>query len=167
MGELNFSKNSLRLPLELVSSTSSEVSSDFLSTDIVTKDLEAVKPEISSEESKMLHADDDESEKLMNESILPTPLSGSMDSLSSSSHSASSNTSSSPSFTTFGKDKIIIKDTDSIGKTSIIFIEDNIQVDSNGRVKNIVEQIENGKIVVGSSDDDSGFENVQIKCEAK
>lgn len=173
MSELNFSKNSLRLPLELVSSTSSEVS-DFMSTDIVTKDLAAVTIDISNDESlqpkKINHDDDgvedDDEIDNMHDSIFPTP-SGSMDSLSSNSHSASSN---SPSFTTFGKDKVL-KDTDSIGKTSIIFIEDDsnlTHLDGNQKKVKNVEAIEGGKVrvVVGSSDDDSGFENVQIKCEA-
>jgi hypothetical protein len=146
------------------SCTSSEVS-DFLSTDIVTKDLEAV---VKTDESQQqpnseFKIDDDESDKMMimiNDSILPThpDLSGSMDSLSS--HSASSNSSSSPSFTTFGKESKIVKESDSThGKTSIIFIEDDL-------LKS-VEPIDTRKMVVGSSDEDSGFENVQIKCEAK
>ncbi|KAG5681932.1 hypothetical protein PVAND_011334 [Polypedilum vanderplanki] len=165
-GDLNYSKNSLKLPLpiELLSSSTSSEVSDFMSTDIVTKDLNAVKNEILNEESqlqpknnlKISNIDDDESDKviMMNDSILPTPLSGSIDSLSS--HSASSN-SSSPSFTTFGKENKIIKESDCNGKTSIIFIEDN-------RLNN-VEAIDTRKML-GSSDDDSGFENVQIKCES-
>jgi hypothetical protein len=145
-----------------VSSTSSEVS-DFMSTDIVTKDLDAVKIELPNDDSQQPNMDD-ESDKMMNDSILPTPLSGSMDSLSS--HSASSNSSSSPSFTTFGKESKIIKESDGMGKTSIIFIEDGTQLE----LLKGVEAIGSRKLVVGSSDDDSGdsgFENVQIKCEAK
>jgi hypothetical protein len=145
-----------------------------MSTDIVTKDLDAVDIEISNDESQQQpndeNDDDDneESDKIMHDSIFPATPSGSMDSLSSNSHSASSN-SSPPSFTTFGKDSSnrIANDGDSIGKTSIIFIEDDANLP---QIKNSVDAMENGKVkvVVGSSDDDSGFENVKmIKCNSK
>lgn len=100
------------------------------------------------------HYDDELSNKLHN--TMPTP-SGSMDSLSSNSHS-SSNSSPPLSFTTFGKDKIK-KDTDVFGKKSIIFIDDDQSV------AQCIESMDSIKVVIGSSDDDSGFENV--KCEAK
>lgn len=106
--------------------------------------------------------DDGLSNKLHN-----TIPSGSMDSLSSNS---SSNSSPALSFTTFGKN-IISKENDVIGnKKSIIFIDDDQSVTqlehnlSQKRVKG-TEAIESIKtIIIGSSDDDSGFENV--KCES-
>lgn len=182
MGELNHAKCYLRLPLDLISSTCSEVS-DFLSTtDVITKDLDDVKPEnvessvlktkinLSNDDDTM---DNDEDEKI-NDSILPTPLSGSIDSLSSSSHSASTNNSSPPSFTTFGKEAII-KDNEMGGKQqTIIFIEEDMsnltRIDSQKRNRAGSEVIEKGNkvILLQSSDDDSGFENVvQIKCDGK
>jgi hypothetical protein len=192
MGELNHAKNSLRLQLDLISSTCSEIS-DFMSTTmdvLTTKDLDAVKVELSTDESPKapntvinMHEEDDaemgdgeeddDDEDKINDSILPTPLSGSIDSLSSSSHSASTNNSSPPSFTTFGKEAIIKEEG---GKTqTIIFIEDDganlMRIDSQKRGKGGVDAIEKsgGKVILlQSSDDDSGFENhVQIKCEAK
>lgn len=186
MGELNHAKNSLRLQLDLISSTCSEIS-DFMSTtmDVLTKDLDAVKVELSTDESPKppntvinMHEDDadmgdGEDDEEINDSILPTPLSGSIDSLSSSSHSASTNNSSPPSFTTFGKEAIIKEES---GKTqTIIFIEDDgatlTRIDSQKRGKGGVDAMEKGGakvVLLQSSDDDSGFENhVQIKCEAK
>lgn len=172
---LNHAKGYLRLPLELVSSTCSEAS-DFLSTtDVITKDLDSVKIENSDKSPKPkniinLHdvnddgMDNDEVE--INDSILPTTHSGSIDSLSSSSHSASTNNSSPPSFTTFGKEAM--KQNDMFGKTqTIIFMEEDtkdlIRVECQRRGK---EAIETGSKNIQSSDDDSGFENVvQIKCE--
>lgn len=157
--------------------------------DVLTKDLDAVKVELSTDESPKppntvinMHEDeadmgdeeeeDDDDEDKINDSILPTPLSGSIDSLSSSSHSASTNNSSPPSFTTFGKQAIIKEES---GKTqTIIFIEDDganlTRIDSQKRGKGGVEAIEKGGgkvVLLQSSDDDSGFENVQIKCEGK
>lgn len=175
MGELNHQKNSLRLPLELVSSTCSEVS-DFMSND--TKDLDAVKIEISTNESPkpntIINVEDDdvlEYDDKINDSILPTPLSGSIDSLSSSSHSASTNNSSPPSFTTFGKETIL-KDNETSGKIqTIIFIEEDVtqltRIDSQKKGKSeAIEKGGKGGVLLQSSDDDSGFENVvQIKCE--
>lgn len=144
-------------------------------TDVLTKDLDAVKIEKSPNESAkpntIINVEDgvdvdlDEDEKL-NDSILPTPLSGSIDSLSSSSHSTSTNNSSPPSFTTFGKEAIV-KDKEISGKTqTIILIEEDEtklkRVDSQKKS----EAIEKSGILLQSSDDDSGFENVvQIKCE--
>lgn len=175
MGELNHAKGYLRLPLE-VSSTCSEVSDFMSTTDVITKDLDAVKMGFSNESPKPnniinLHDDHDDgmdNEVEINDSILPTTLSGSIDSLSSSSHSASTNNSSPPSFTTFGKEAI--KQNDMIGKTqTIIFIEEDTtsltRVDSQRRSKGGLEAIDK-VVVLQSSDDDSGFENVvQIKCE--
>jgi hypothetical protein len=164
IAELNYSKDSFRLPIELISSSCSEVS-DFMSTD--TKE-DALTNDISHHDdcigpkSFADHDNDELSNKLHNS--MPTP-SGSMDSLSSNSHS-SSNSSPPLSFTTFGKDKIK-KDTDVNGKKSIIFIDDLAQLENNNiqkRAKSI-ETMESIKVVIGSSDDDSGFENV--KCEAK
>lgn len=160
MGELNFSKNSLRLPLELISSTSSEVS-DFMSTD--TKDLEAVNTDESFKpKTFVIDHDEDLSEK-------PTPL-GSMDSISS--NSASSNSSSPQrSFTTFGKGNAVIKEVDVTGKKSLVFIEDGGSTQDTQLMDSITEKKRSksgeaiDKVIVGSSDDDSGFENV--KCEAK
>lgn len=141
--------------MELISSSCSEVS-DFMSAD--TKE-EALTIDISHDDcvgTKQIsdNYDDELSNKLHN--TMPTP-SGSMDSLSSNSHS-SSNSSPPLSFTTFGKDKIK-KDTDVIGKKSIIFIDDDQSVTQ------CIESMDGVKVVIGSSDDDSGFENV--KCEAK
>jgi hypothetical protein len=182
---MSHAKNSMRLQLDLISSTCSEIS-DFMSTtmDVLTKDLDAVKVELSTDESPKppntvinMHEDDaemsdeEEEEDKINDSILPTPLSGSIDSLSSSSHSASN--SSPPSFTTFGKQAIIKEES---GKTqTIIFIEDDdanlTRIDSQKRSKGGgVDAMEKGGakvVLLQSSDDDSGFENVQIKCEGK
>lgn len=176
MGELNHAKGFLRLPLDLISSTCSEVS-DFMSTtvDVITKDLDAVKIQITDEtvespnKPNIITINDNEEEEedeKINDSILPTPLSGSIDSLSSSSHSASTNNSSPPSFTTFGKEAI--KESEiMMGKTqTIIFIEE----DTPNLMRGGTEAIEKGGkvILLQSSDDDSGFENVvQIKCEGK
>lgn len=176
MGELNHHKNAMRLPLELISSTCSEVSDFMSTTDVLTKDLDAVKLEISNDESPKpntiinIEEDDvlvDEEDDKLDDSILPTPLSGSIDSLSSSSHSASTNNSSPPSFTTFGKETIL-KENEMGEKTqTIIFIEEDItkltRIDSQKKGRN--EAIEKGGVLLQSSDDDSGFENVQIKCE--
>lgn len=164
MGELCHHKGSLRLPLELVSSTSSEVS-DFVSD---TKEHEAVdacneEDECLKQPKNNLDVEDDESDKM----ILPTPsFSGSMDSLSSNSGSSSSR--GPPSFTTFGKD-VVLKDIDVSGRTSIIFIEDEVestQVEQEKHVDDTIEKDEkfvlSNKLVltVGSSDEDSGFENI-------
>lgn len=173
MGELCHTKGSLRLPLELVSSTSSEVS-DFMSDHGITKEQEAITIEITNEDDEslkqpksLLDIDDDESDKM----ILPTPsCTGSMDSLSSNSGSSNSERGP-PSFTTFGKE-IVTKDNDVSGRTSIIFIEDEVETEHVENQKNIrnVEQaigtdekyILTNKITltVGSSDEDSGFENI-------
>jgi hypothetical protein len=176
MGELNHHKNSLKLPLELISSTCSEVSDFMSTTDVITKDLDAVKIEIdeSPKPNTIINIEDDdvlvdeEDEDKMNESILPTPLSGSIDSLSSNSHSASTNNSSPPSFTTFGKESM--KESE-IKTQTIIFIEEDVtkltRIDSQKKVKNeAIEKSAKGGVLLQSSDDDSGFENVvQIKCE--
>lgn len=173
MGELNRHKNSLRLPLELISSTCSEVSDFMSTTDVITKDLDTVKIEIdeSPKPNTIINIEDDDilvDEKL-NDSILPTPLSGSIDSLSSNSHSASTNNSSPPSFTTFGKESM--KESEMSGKTqTIIFIEEDVakltRIDSQKKGKNeAIEKSGKGGVLLQSSDDDSGFENVQIKCE--
>lgn len=177
MGELNHHKNSLRLPLELVSSTCSEVSDFMSTTDIITKDLDAVKIEIDEspkpntiiniEDDDEVLVDEEEDENKINDSILPTPLSGSIDSLSSNSHSASTNNSSPPSFTTFGKESM--KENEISGKTqTIIFIEEDVtKLTSQKKGKNeAIEKGGKGGVLLQSSDDDSGFENVvQIKCE--
>lgn len=171
MGELCHTKSSLRLPLELVSSTSSEVS-DFMSDHCITKDeQEATEATNTEDESlrqpkSLLDIEDDESDKL----ILPTPsCTGSMDSLSSNSGSSSSERGP-PSFTTFGKDLVMTKESDVSGRTSIIFIEDDVEsthVEIQKNVRNI-EGANNGvdekyilsHKIVGSSDEDSGFENI-------
>lgn len=168
MGELCHTKSSLRLPLELVSSTSSEVS-DFMSDHGITKEQEATAIEITTDDESpkqpksLLDTEDDESDKM----ILPTPsCSGSMDSLSSNSGSSTSERGP-PSFTTFGKENIA-KESDVSGRTSIIFIEEGVdEVQKN--IKNIEDaKDDDGKYIlsnklaltVGSSDEDSGFENI-------
>lgn len=172
MGELCHTKGSLRLPLELMSSTSSEVS-DFMSDHGNTKEQEAVTIEISNDDEESLKQpkslvdiDDDESDKM----ILPTPsCTGSMDSLSSNSGSSTSERGP-PSFTTFGKDAVT-KEIDVSGRTSIIFIEDEAETDLVEIPKNVKnidineaaeKYILNNKLTltVGSSDEDSGFENI-------
>lgn len=170
MGELCHTKGLLRLPLELVSSTSSEVS-DFMS-DGVTKEHEAIAIEITNDDESLqqpkslLDNDDDESDKM----ILPTPsCTGSMDSLSS--NSGSSSERGPPSFTTFGKDSVA-KESDVSGRTSIIFIENEAEGEALESQK-IVRIAEGAKeadekyilsnrltLTVGSSDEDSGFENI-------
>ncbi|XP_070493113.1 uro-adherence factor A-like isoform X2 [Chironomus tepperi] len=162
IAELNYSKDSLRLPVELISSSCSEVS-DFMSTD-TREEANDVKNNDCLEPNNF--ADDDGFTNILQNKI-PTP-SGSMDSLSSNSHS-SSNSSPPLSFTTFGKNKTT-QENDAIGKKSIIFIDDDqsvIQLEHNMNQKRgkSMEAIESIKVVIGSSDDDSGFENV--KCEAK
>lgn len=171
MGELCHTKGLLRLPLELVSSTSSEVS-DFLSDHGVTKEHEAIAIEISNDDESLqqpkslVDNDDEESDKM----ILPTPsCTGSMDSLSS--NSGSSSERGPPSFTTFGKD-IVAKEGDVSGRTSIIFIEDTeeshdlesqkIVRDVDGATETDDKYILSNKLTltVGSSDEDSGFENI-------
>lgn len=174
MGELCHTKGSLRLPLELVSSTSSEVS-DFMSDHGITKEQEAITIEITNDDDEslkqpksLLNIDDDESDKM----ILPTPsCTGSMDSLSSNSGSSNSERGP-PSFTTFGKDSSVIKETDVSGRTSIIFIEDEVEADlveNQKNVRNIEQAIGTDDkyilankitLTVGSSDEDSGFENI-------
>lgn len=182
MGELCHTKNSLRLPLEMISSTSSEVS-DFLSDRGSTaKDNDHVTIEITTDDDILkpfdIHEHDDVSEKLLNDlqfssTIIPTPsCTGSMDSLSSS--SASTNSERGPiSFTTFGKTNVISQKAiskDDNGKTAIIFIEDVVDknlIESKTIIhsteKNIVGSTEkymkDHKLAVGSSDEDSGFEN--------
>jgi hypothetical protein len=162
MGELCHTKGSLRLPLELVSSTSSEVS-DFMSDNGVTK--EAITIEITNDDESpkqpksLLDIDDDESDKM----ILPTPsCTGSMDSLSSNTGSSSSERGP-PSFTTFGKENVS-KEGDASGKTSIIFIEDGVEATQDKLQKNEVKDVDEKYIkltlTVGSSDEDSGFENI-------
>ena len=172
MGELCHTKGSLRLPLELVSSTSSEVS-DFMSEHGITKEQEAITIEITNDDDESLkqpkslldNDEEDESDKM----ILPTPsCTGSMDSLSSNSGSSTSERGP-PSFTTFGKDSSV-KENDVSGKTSIVFIEDevkSINVESQKNVRNVEEAIDEKYILrnkltltVGSSDEDSGFENI-------
>ena len=159
MGELCHTKGSLRLPLELVSSTSSEVS-DFMSDHGTTKDQETITIEITNDDESpkqpksLLDIEDDESDKM----ILPTPsCTGSMDSLSSNSGSSSSERGP-PSFTTFGKE-IVSKENDTSGKTSIIFIEDNVEATNVELQKKDVKLT----LTIGSSDDDSGFENISRK----
>lgn len=155
MGELCHTKGSLRLPLELISSTCSEVS-DFTMDHVGTKEAGV---------SEILHddhpnAEDDESDKM----ILPTPsCTGSMDSLSSNSGSSSSERGP-PSFTTFGKD-IVLKESEGSGRTSIIFIEDGVEsgqveckdVEGAGEADDKYIKL---TLTVGSSDEDSGFENI-------
>lgn len=155
-----------------MSSTSSEVS-DFMSDHGNTKEQGAVTIEITNDDDEslkqpknLLDNEDDESDKM----ILPTPsCTGSMDSLSSNSGSSTSERGP-PSFTTFGKDKVT-KDTDVGGRTSIIFIEDEaeaVDVELPKNVKNIdineaaEKYILSNKLIltVGSSDEDSGFENI-------
>lgn len=171
MGELCHTKGLLRLPLELVSSTSSEVS-DFMSDHGVTKEHEAIAIEITNDDESLqqpkslLDNDDDESDKM----ILPTPsCTGSMDSLSS--NSGSSSERGPPSFTTFGKDSIA-KEGDVSGRTSIIFIENEAEGEALEPQK-ILRIADGAKeadekyilsnrltLTVGSSDEDSGFENI-------
>lgn len=133
-----------------------------MSTDTKEETI-AISHDDSLEPKNFTDHDDGLSNKLHN--TTPTP-SGSMDSLSSSS---SSNSSPALSFTTFGKN-IISKENDITGKKSIIFIDDDrsvTQLDHNVNQKRCkgTEAIESIKaIAIGSSDDDSGFENV--KCEA-
>lgn len=167
MGELCHTKGSLRLPLELVTSTSSEVS-DFMSDTKEQETAEATNDESLKQPKNILDIDDDESDKL----ILPTPsCTGSMDSLSSNSGSSSSERGP-PSFTTFGKD-LVTKESDVIGRTSIIFIEDDIEQPVNvdtqksaripeGAIAVDEKYILSNKLAltVGSSDEDSGFENI-------
>lgn len=161
MGELCHTKSSLRLPLELVSSTSSEVS-DFMSDHGITKEQDTITIEITNDDDEspkqpqrgLLDIDDDESDKM----ILPTPsCSGSMDSLSSNSASSTSERGP-PSFTTFGKENMS-KESDTSGKTSIIFIEDDVEPTHVELQKKDVKLT----LAVGSSDDDSGFENISRK----
>lgn len=158
MGELVHTKGLLRLPLEFVSSTSSEVS-DFMSDHGITKEQEAVTIEITNDDESpkqpksLLDIDDDESDKM----ILPTPsCTGSMDSLSSGSSSSERGP---PSFTTFGKENVS-KEVDAIGRTSIIFIEDDAEPQQKKEVKDGDEKYVKLTLTVGSSDEDSGFENV-------
>lgn len=173
MGELCHTKGLLRLPLELISSTSSEVS-DFMSDHGITKETEALESiandddESSLKQPKiLLDADDDESDKM----ILPTPsCTGSMDSLSSNSGSSNSERGP-PSFTTFGKDHVL-KENEVSGRTSIVFIEDEVEADQDGDEKKIIRKVEVAAVggdsdkyikltlTVGSSDEDSGFENI-------
>lgn len=169
MGELIHTKGSLRLPLELISSTSSEVS-DFMSDHGNTKEQEATEAANNEDESlkqpkSLLDIDEDESDKL----ILPTPsCTGSMDSLSSNSGSSNSERGP-PSFTTFGKDHVT-KESDVGGRTSIIFIEGDIEpthVEIQKNARNIEGAVDEKYILssklaltVGSSDEDSGFENI-------
>lgn len=160
LGELCHTKGSLRLPLELVSSTSSEVS-DFMSDQGTTKEQEAITIEITNDNESpkqpksLLDIDDDESDKM----ILPTPsCTGSMDSLSSNSGSSSSERGP-PSFTTFGKENVS-KDVDASGRTSIIFIEDDVEAQTKKEVKDGDEKYVKLTLTVGSSDEDSGFENI-------
>lgn len=172
MGELCHTKGSLRLPLELVSSTSSEVS-DFMSDQCITKDKEAITIEITNDDDEslkqpksLLDIEDDESDKM-----IPTPsCTGSMDSLSSNSGSSTSERGP-PSFTTFGKDSVL-KENDASGRTSIIFIEDEIesgQVETDKNCRSIEGAMKGDEkftlsnklgLTVGSSDEDSGFENI-------
>lgn len=161
MGELCHTKGSLRLPLELISSTSSDVS-DFMSDHCITKEQEAITIEITNDEDEslkqpksLLDNDDDESDKM----ILPTTsCTGSMDSLSS--NSASSNSERGPpSFTTFGKETVT-KEVEVSGRTSIVFIEDKVEAveEKISLEKNILSS--KLTLTVGSSDEDSGFENI-------
>lgn len=169
MGELCHTKGLLRLPLELVSSTSSEVS-DFMSDHGITKEQDAITIEITNDDDESLKQpksplDEDESDKM----ILPTPsCTGSMDSLSSTSGSSNSERGP-PSFTTFGKE-IVVKENDISGRTSIVFIEDEVEssnVESQKNARNVDLAIDEKCILhnkltlaVGSSDEDSGFENI-------
>lgn len=173
MGELCHTKGSLRLPLELVSSTSSEVS-DFMSDHGITKEQEAITIEITNDDDESLKQpkslleveDEDESDKMILPAQDATSCTGSMDSLSSNSGSSSSERGP-PSFTTFGKDNVA-KEKDVSGRTSIIFIEDEVEsnnVDIQKNVRNVEavaddKYILSNKLTVGSSDEDSGFENI-------
>jgi hypothetical protein len=163
MGELCHTKGSLRLPLELISSTSSDFS-DFMSDQGITKEQDAITIEITNEDDEslkqpksLLENDDDESDKM----ILPTPsCTGSMDSLSS--NSASSNSERGPpSFTTFGKESLA-KESEVSGRPSIVFIEDEAEPVKVAEKICLEKNILSGKITltVGSSDEDSGFENI-------
>lgn len=143
MGELCHTKGSLRLPLELVSSTSSEVS-DFMSDQGNTKEQEVTETTNNEDESlkqpkSILDVDEDESDKL---------------------DSLSSNSSSPPN--TFGKDHVT---KESSGRTSIIFIEDDVEpihVDIQKNARNI-EGVIDEKYILSHSDEDSGFENITNK----
>ncbi|CRK99024.1 CLUMA_CG012169, isoform A [Clunio marinus] len=173
MGELCHTKGLLRLPLELVSSTSSEVS-DFMSDLGTTKEEKAISIEVTNDDESpkqpksLLDIDEDTSDKM----ILPTPsCTGSMDSLSSNSGSSNSERGP-PSFTTFGKENIT-KEGEVSGRTSIVFIEDEVQLQTKEqKISEVLEKtsesddkyILSNKLVltVGSSDEDSGFENIRM-----
>lgn len=158
MGELCHTKGSLRLPLELISSTCSEVS-DFMMDHVDTKEAEASEILHDDQPKNILDIEEDESDKM----ILPTPsCTGSMDSLSS--NSGSSSERGPPSFTTFGKD-IVLKESEGSGRTSIIFIEDGVesgQVECKGLegAGEPEDKYIKLTLTVGSSDEDSGFENI-------
>lgn len=177
MGELCHTKSSLRLPLELVSSTSSEVS-DFMSDHGITKEQEAITIEITNDDESpkqpksLLDNDDDESDKM----ILPTPsCTGSMDSLSSNSGSSTSERGP-PSFTTFGKEHVTTEN-DVSGRTSIVFIEDDVEAahdESQTNIEGVKDESDDKYILsnklsltIGSSDEDSGFENISRKLAIK
>lgn len=130
-----------------------------------TKEQEAIAIEITTDDESpkqpksLLEIDDDESDKM----ILPTPsCTGSMDSLSSNSGSSSSERGP-PSFTTFGKENVL-KENDTTGRTSIIFIGDDVEatrVDSQKKeLKNVDDKYIKLTLTVASSDEDSGFENI-------
>lgn len=129
-----------------------------------TKEQEAITIEITNDDESpkqpksLLDIDDDESDKM----ILPTPsCTGSMDSLSSNSGSSSSERGP-PSFTTFGKESVS-KEGDANGRTSIVFIEDDLEathVDSQKKEVKEDEKYIKLTLTVGSSDEDSGFENI-------
>lgn len=138
--------------------------------------LESIGDDESPKQPKsLLDLDDDESDKM----ILPTPsCTGSMDSLSSNSGSSNSERGP-PSFTTFGKETVA-KEIDVTGKTSIIFIEDDNEaghdVESQTNIRSI-EGVKEGDetyilsnkltLTVGSSDEDSGFENISRNIAIK
>jgi len=179
MGELCHTKGSLRLPLDLMSSTSSEVS-DFVSdrgskvdeTEAIT--IEITNDDESPKESKCIaNYEVVDADQLLSDvqfshhHILPTPsCTGSMDSLSSSSASSSSERGP-PSFTTFGKSDLALNHHDDPnGRTSIIFIEDShvetelIENQKNNLICGDVLLENKLTLTVGSSDEDSGFENI-------
>lgn len=138
-------------------------------------------------ETKLEHPDnehniiDDETEVdivKINNAMLPTPsCTGSMDSLSSSSASSSDRQS---SFTTFGKHTKAVNEEKLMERTSIVFIEDDLNtlegLENANNTKNLHEEVSkklyysNNKHILGvvgnttrlsdSTDEDSGFENI-------
>ena len=178
MGELCHTKNSLRLPLDLVNSISSSPATDVIllpKTEIIIEICDDEK------ETKLEHPEnehniiDDEGEVdivKINNAMLPTPsCTGSMDSLSSSSASSSDRQS---SFTTFGKHTKAVNEEKLMERTSIVFIDDLTGLENENNTKNLNEVGKalyfNNKHILGvvgnttrlsdSTDEDSGFENI-------